>query len=114
MPFADPERRRLYDRMRRKKARAAKRKRLDAPPDSPPVQPVVEPVPFATAQHAVEIIREQVNLVRADRAGVQTRARTIAYLLSVGLKAVEVADVAERVAALEARLDNPIRPRIVA
>jgi phage gp36-like protein len=113
MPFKDKNERREYDRKRRKKARAERRRRIDAPCTGQPVQPL-EAVPFATAQHAVEIIREQVNLVRADRAGVQTRARTIAYLLSVGLKAVEVADVAERVAALEARLDNPIRPRIVA
>ena len=101
MPFKDPEKHRQYQRDRRAKLSAARRaaKALPAPPAGPPAPPV-EPLPLATAADALAVMREQVNAVRAG--GDYAACRTISYAVAVSLKAIELTDIAARLAVLEA------------
>ena len=106
MPFKDPKKRMQYDAERKKRQRQDRQARLDGPPGGNPlpVNPPVEALPLRTAHHALDILREQINLVRADQsAGIQSRARSCAYLMSVALKAIDLTDLSERIAALEAQ-----------
>jgi hypothetical protein len=58
-----------------------------------------------TARDVVALIEEQVDAVRGEAtASTLERARTIGYLAGIALRAVEVADLAARVEALEAVL----------
>lgn len=98
MPFADPEKRREYQRNRRAQQRETKL--ASAPPTPPTTQ--AEELPLATAQDVLAVIREQMNRVRAG--GNQATARTLAYLLSVALKAIEIGDLTRRLDALEAAM----------
>lgn len=104
MPFSNPERRREYQRERSRRRRAERRAGIDGPPEVIPTTPNIEPTELRTAADALAVLREQVNAVRTDpAAGVQTRARTVAYLMSIALRAIEVADLTARIAALESR-----------
>ena len=124
MPYKDPKDRAKYKKAYR--ARKTAKKKANAfqvpvdgippppggiPGDLPPRVPNQSPspcpadAPLRTAADALAVLREQMNEVRADRAtGVQVRSRTITYILSIGLKAIELADLSERIAALEARI----------
>ena len=97
MPFKDPEKHRQYQRDRRAKLSAA-RQAAKAPPGGPPVPPV-EPLPLATAADALALLREQVNKVRAG--GDHAECRTLSYAVAVSLKAIELTDIAARLAILE-------------
>lgn len=99
MPFADDARRREYMRAYMRMRRAAERKTG--------VKPVVPaPIRVETAQQILELLAEQINDVRADASvGTVERARAIGYLAGVALRAVEVADLAARVEALEQALE---------
>ncbi len=62
------------------------------------------PLPFRvrTALDVLALLEEQVNAVRDDPdVGTLERARAVGYLAGVALKAVEVADLAGRVEAVE-------------
>ena len=64
-------------------------------------------MPLRTAADALLIVEEQVNLVRADMtAGPQLKGRTVAYRLTVGLRAIEVSELAARLAKLEKGLGS--------
>lgn len=114
MPHKNPEDRNARDRARRAEKRAAALVALptgDEPPEGGSGEPganppaVVAPLPLRNARDALAILGEQVNAVRADRhANTQGRARSVAYLIAVALKAIEVADLAERLEAVEAAL----------
>jgi hypothetical protein len=107
MPHKDPEQRRECDR-RRAAARRAKRREAVAGAVLLPASPPSAPMPLRSASDVVSIIAEQVAAVRADpAAGIQTRARTVGFLLSVGLKALEIADLAARIAIIEERVGGP-------
>jgi hypothetical protein len=71
------------------------------------------PVRRRTAADVIELLQEQAARVRADEAmSGGDRARTIGYLSSVALRAIEVANVEGRLAALEAVLKaRPEDPR---
>lgn len=98
MPFKNPERRREYQRDRARLRRAG---RMEAPakarlPDAVRVQ---------TAQDVLQLVGEQINLVRADpNLGTVECARTVGSLAGVALRAVETADLETRLAALETAL----------
>ena len=67
-----------------------------------------------TARDVLELIVEQVNAVRAEaEAGTLEKARCLGYLATIALRAVEVAELADRVDALERALkdrkENPAR-----
>ena len=61
-----------------------------------------EPLPFDGPADVVAVIAEQVNAVRADPlADPAEKARTLGFLSSVGLRAMEQKDMAARLEAVE-------------
>ena len=100
MPFADPERRRAYQRERARLRRAG---RSDAPPRST----LPEPIRVQTARDVLDLLGEQINVLRADLSlGTVERARTLGSLAGVALRAVETADLEARLAAVEHVLNS--------
>lgn len=100
MPFRDPERWREHERDRSRLQRAG---RVDVPGE------VALPAPtrVQTARDVLELLGEQINLLRADLGlGTVERARTLGALAGVALRAVETADLEARLAALEAVLSD--------
>lgn len=97
MPFKDPEKGRAYQREYKRMQRAGE--------SITPGQTLI-PLPFRmkTAQDILALIAEQVQAVREvskEEAGTLEKARCIGYLAGIALKAVEVADVAGRLEAME-------------
>lgn len=100
MPYRDPEQRRQYLRGYMRARRAG-----DVIPRVKPALP--GGLRATTATDVVRILVGQVEAVRrARRLGVVERARTVAYLASVLLRAIETADLAKRLEDLEARLEG--------
>jgi hypothetical protein len=98
MPFADPERRREYQRERARLRRAGRT-------DAPPRLTLPDPIRVQTARDVLELLGEQINLLRSDLSlGTVERARTLGSLAGVALRAVETADLEARLATLEAVL----------
>ncbi len=98
MPYKDPDKQRQY------KAQWA---RMNRAGESGTPGGTVLPLPFRlrTAQDVLDVLGGQIQAL-LDESDIKTaeRARTIAYVSSVALKAVEITDMAERVEALEAIL----------
>lgn len=97
MPYKDPEKRKAYDREYKRVQRAG---------ESNPSQALV-PLSFRlkTAQDILSLLENQINAVHQDKtAGTLEKARTIGYLASITLKAVEISDMAARIEALESVL----------
>ena len=98
MPYKDPSQQRAYDR---------DYKRLKRGGESLTPSQTLLPADFRlqTAQDAVELLAEQMALVRGDQeAGTIEKARTIGYLIGVALKAIEAGDTVARLEAIESVL----------
>src|SRR5215217_5182327 len=95
MPYKDPDKQRDYQREYTRMQRAGS--------SQTPGQTLVRlSFRLKTAQDVLALIEEQVNAVREEpEAGTLEKARCIAYLAGIALKAVEVADLSGRVEALE-------------
>jgi hypothetical protein len=105
MSYKDPEQRRAYHRDYKRLRRAG---------DCQTPGQTLLPAEFRlrTAQDVLELLAEQIVAVRLDQAvATAERARTVGYLCSIALRAVETADMAERIDAIERALkqrkDNP-------
>lgn len=99
MPFANPEHARQYQRQYRRTRRSGD---LCTTPCTSPV-----PLPFRlqTAQDVIDLLQEQVALVRTDEtAGAIEKARAIGFLAGVALRAIEAGNLAARLEALELAL----------
>ena len=103
MPYKDPDKRREYEREKRRRQRAAAQivalegtKKNPCPPQASG--------PIRTPQDVLDVLSAQIRLVESARAETLIRARTIATLANVVLKALEVGDLAARVASLENQL----------
>ena len=99
MPYSDPEKAKNYQRGYRRLRRAGDT-------CTTPVRPVIPPdLRLKTADDVLELLRSQLQavLVATDCTTLE-RARTIGYLATITLKAIEVGDVAARVEAVEAIL----------
>lgn len=101
MPFSNPERARTYQREYRRTRRAG----------DPCTTPCTSPVPSAfrlqTAQDVIDLLEEQVELVRAaPDASALEKARAVGFLAGVALRAIEAGNVAARLEALEAALKH--------
>ena len=99
MPFANPDRARQDQREYRRTRRSGD---LCTTPCTSPV-----PIPFRlqTAQDVIDLLQEQVSLVRAEEnAGAIEKARTIGFLAGVALRAIEAGNLATRLEALELAL----------
>lgn len=97
MPYKDPEKKRAYHREYKRFKRSGE--------SITPSQTLI-PLPFRmkTAQDILALLADQVQEVRdapKEEAGTLEKARCIGYLCGIGLKAVEVADIDARLAAME-------------
>jgi hypothetical protein len=102
MPYADPEKRREAQRRRREKKRGISSPTPPDTPDAPPLRRPVVAIPLRTPHDVLAALEEALNAARADPiAGPQTTARTVGYLLAIGLKAIELSTIAARVEELE-------------
>jgi len=96
MPYKNPEKRRDYQREYKRLQRLT------------PAQ-VSIPLEFKlkTAQDILELLAEQISAVKRDpEAGTLEKARTIGYLASIALRAVETAELEARVEEIERMLEN--------
>jgi hypothetical protein len=102
MPYRDPERQRAAKRehARRKRAAGVEPKRGTRTPL------VSGEVRIETARDVLGVIESQVAAVLGDEElGTAERARTVATLCGCALRAIEAADLAARVEALERALE---------
>ena len=99
MPYADPEKNRSYQREYQRRRRAGIVK--------PSVNTLTD-TDIITAQRIRDMIGEQMAIVRNAEADPFVKARCIAYLAAVALRAVETADLEQRITDLE-KLQGAIR-----
>jgi hypothetical protein len=98
MAYKDPNQQRAYKREWARMRRAGER-------GTPGGTQLPLEFRLRTAQDILALLEEQVKAVRGDsEAGTLEKARTIGYLAGIALKAVETADLAARLEALEAVL----------
>jgi hypothetical protein len=99
MPYRDP------DRQRAAKAEHARRKRAAGVEPKRGTPLVSGEVRLATAQDVLAAIEQQLQAVLADeKLGTAERARLVATLCGVALRAIEGGDLAARLEALELHL----------
>jgi len=95
MPYKDPEKRRAYQReYKRAQHRGGRRTRCQT---SIPVK-----FRIRTARHVLDLLEEQINVVRDVDTDAVVKARCIGYLAVTALKAIETVDLAERLEKVEA------------
>ena len=101
MPYRDPDRQRAAQREHARRRRAVE-------PDRRTLGPLVDgDLRLLTASDVLAVIEGQVAVVLADdQLGTAERARVIATLAGVSLRAIEAADLAGRVEAIEAVLSE--------
>jgi hypothetical protein len=102
MPYKNP------DRQRAAKAESARRRRaVGVEPKRGTRTPLVSgEVRIETARDVLGVIEGQVAAVLDEELGTTERARTIATLAGVALRAIEQADLAARVESLERALEE--------
>ena len=93
MPFKNPEQKAEYQRdyMRMKRAGEGK-----ATPGK-----TLDPSDIKTAQGLLDTLADTIGEVAAAEADPLMRARCLGYLIAIGLKAVETADLESRITKLE-------------
>ena len=94
MPFKNKERRQEYQREWQRARRAGEPSRR--------VQSSTEDI--RTVQDMLDVLTNILSQLMAAEADLFMKARTIAYVVSVGLKAAEVAELEQRLIALEDRM----------
>jgi hypothetical protein len=97
VPYTDPERRRAADR------EAKRRKRVSPVQPERPTRPLLDQATrLRTAADVLAVIEGQMAAVIGDEdLATVERARTVGYLGGVALRAIEAADLAGRVEAIE-------------
>jgi len=105
MPYKDPETQKSYQREWQRQRRAGRPTRSQVLPGRFKVLRVSAPEEIRTAHTLLNILGGQIRAVlETDEGDVFMRARTAGYLISIGLRAVEVADLESRVAELEDKI----------
>jgi hypothetical protein len=95
VPYKDPQQQRDYH-------RDYARLRRTPVCQTPGTTPLPSEFRLRTANDVIELLAEQIDAVRQDAdVGTVERARTIGYLLGLALKAVETADLTDRLEAME-------------
>jgi hypothetical protein len=95
VPYKDPEKMRAYQREYQRLRKAGLKL-------TPAKTAVPSDFRLHTAQDVIELLSEQIAAVKQDKeAGTLEKARTIGYLLTIALKAIETADLEARIEALE-------------
>ena len=95
MPYKDPEKQAEYQREWRRMQRAGEGKT--------PGQ-TVNPADIKTAKGLLDTLADVIAEVRAHEADPLIRARCLGYLISIGLKCVETADLEARLQKLEGEI----------
>jgi len=93
MPYSDPEKMKAYQRNYQRQKRAGQVK-----------QPIKKPLTveqIATAAGLRDLLATVIAEVQASNTDIIIKARCIAYLAGVTLKAVEISDLEQRIEALE-------------
>jgi hypothetical protein len=99
MPFSNPERSREYQRQYRRLRRAGDRC------TTPGTSPIPTDFRLQTAQDVIDLLQEQVALVRGEaNSGAIEKARVVGFLAGVALRAIEAGNLAARLEALELAL----------
>lgn len=102
MPIKDPDQRRAYDRDRKRITRSG-----DGPTLSPTLLGLPSEYRLTKAKDILAILTEQIEQVRFDEDVKSTeRARCVAYVCGVALKAIEAGEVAKRLEELERTLNR--------
>jgi hypothetical protein len=100
MPYSDPQKRRDY-------SREYARLQRGGGCQTPGQTQLPAAFRLQTARDVLDLIAEQVQAVRIEaEAGTLEKARCIGYLAGIALKAVEVADLADRIEAIERVFKN--------
>ena len=94
MPFKDPERRREYQ---REYKRGQHRDRVRTPCQTS----IPAKFRVRTARHVLDLLEEQINVVRNEDTDAVVKARCIGYLAVTALKAIETVDLADRLEKVE-------------
>src|SRR4051812_11421283 len=103
MPYRDESRQREYQREYQRNRRKGSR-------TGPATVELLASFRLRTAQDLVELMQEQIEAVRGDRAArTIEKARCIASLVNVALRTLEQRDLTTRIEALEAVLNEPER-----
>ena len=98
MPYKDPETQKAYQRQWQRARRSGQPGRFK-------VLRVSTPEEIRTAHALLNVLGGQIKeILETDEGDVFMRARTVGYLISIGLRAVEVADLESRVAELENKI----------
>ncbi len=98
MPYKDPEKQKEYQREWQRRKRAGETVGFK-------VLQVSSPEQVKTAQGLLSVLAGLIREVLTTKEGdVFMRARTAGYLISIGLKAVEVADLEVRLTSLENKI----------
>mgnify|MGYP000901831752 CR=1 FL=1 len=94
MPYTDPEKQRDYQ-------RNWQRRRSAAGEGSPKALSLADAERFTTAAGVMELLAEVLAEVQASGGDAMQRARCIAYVAGVQMRAIETADLEARLTALE-------------
>jgi len=98
MPFKDPAKHRAYVRQWQREKRAGKSTGLR-------VKLANSPEEIRTASALLTVLAELIKeVIETPEGDVFIRARTAGYLISIGLRAVEVADLESRITNLENKI----------
>ena len=95
MPYKDPEKQAEYQREWQRMKKAG---------DSKTPGRTLNPADIKTAQGMLDTLADVMAEVRATEADPLIRARCIGYLISIGLKCVETADLEARLQKLEGEI----------
>jgi len=98
MPYKDPERQKEYQRQWQREQRAGGGEGFK-------VLRVSSPDEIRTANALLTVLAELIKeVINTDQGDVFTRSRTAGYLISIGLRALEVADLESRITNLENKI----------
>ena len=103
MPYKDPEKQKEYQREYQRLRRAGQSTKAVIKP----VSKTSNPEMIRTAQGLLGVLAHLIGEVLTTKQGdIFMRARTVGYLISIGLRAVEVADLETRVSNLETKMEG--------
>jgi hypothetical protein len=100
MPYANPDRARDYQRDYRRLRRAGETC------TTPGTSAIPSAFRLRTSQDVIDLLQGQVAAVLESEADAITKARTVAYVAGVSLRAIEAGNLAVRIEALESVLKH--------